>query len=62
MRFWLRSRFWLALGVPLLNAEGQTAGAAEAPVKMQWIEHEFLMPCRACAAGIDVLQVECTAS
>ena len=40
------------------TAGGQTAGTAEAPAKMRWIEHEFLMPVSGAPQGIDVLQVE----
>ena len=58
-------KFLLAIGLGLTvlttgaSADGaQAAGSPDAPAKMRWIEHEFLMPVPGAPRGIDVLQVE----
>jgi dienelactone hydrolase len=58
MKFLLSVLVVIGLGVPSVKvAEGQTAGADEAPAKVRWIEHEFMMPVPGASRGIDVLQV-----
>ncbi len=62
MKFLLGVLAFVSLGSALVRAESatggrQASGTADAPAKMQWIEHEFLMPVQGAPQGIDVLQV-----
>jgi dienelactone hydrolase len=63
MKFLLGVLAFLSLGSTLVNADSATGGRqaadpADAPPKIQWIEHEFMMPVPGAPQGIDVLQVE----
>ncbi len=48
----------LLLSGNVLRAQDNPQAAAAVPAKVQWVEHEFMMPAAGAPRGIDVLQVE----